>query len=441
MEQEALEATIRALAEAYAERLRQAWPQGAADITRIEEISERVGGETNRDLTAELIREQAAREPVQETACPHCRAKARFKSRYEQEVITAQGRIRVRRAYYYCAACQKGFCPLDRAWGLGPANTTPTVQARIAGLGVWVPYTRLPDVTRQLGLAYPLDVKSSEAITQRVGEAVRQAPPCGPGETERPVAVAGCPLGDGVFVLTRKEGWKEARCAVVYEPDPEAGRSPEACAGLRKEYLGGLVDRETVLERACARARARHRPGSPIAALGDGAHWIWDGYARELPDRVEILDFYHACQHLARVAQAMHPGEGAAAAAWLEAQRHELRHIGPWRLMRELAAWEPKGKGSTAARKVRDEETGYFTRNQERMKYAAYVRQGLPIGSGAVEGACKACPNGHLMAARFKLAGMRWGAETAEPLIHLRAAVLSHPGIDLRGYAGATSVH
>lgn len=432
MEAEEREVKIRELAEAYAERLRRAWPQGTLDITRLEEISEEVGGATNRELTEELVREQSAQEPLRETACPKCAGKTRYKGRYADEVVTVQGRVKVRRRYYHCAVCHKGTCPLDRAWGLGPGNTTPTVQARTAVLGVWVPYTRRPEVSQQLGLAWSVDVKTGELITQRVGTAVRQAPPAGPGAATRPVAVA----VDGVFLLTRTEGWKEARCAVVYEPDADAGRSPEACAGLRKEYLGGLEDRETVVERACDRVQARAPVGQRIAALGDGAHWIWDGYAQHLPERVEILDFYHACQHLAKVAQAMHPGDPAAAAAWLETQRHELRHIGPWRLLQELEEWKPKGKGSKTARKVRAEESGYFERNQERMRYPSYVRQGLPIGSGAVEGACK-----HLITARFKQAGMRWNRATAEPLIHLRAALLSHPELDLRHYAGATAVN
>jgi hypothetical protein len=432
MEDAEREAKIRELAEAYAERLRQAWPVGEADLTRIEELAEHIGSTTNRELTEELVRKQAEQELVRETACPECGGVTHFKGRYEQEVVTAQGRVRVARAYYHCAACGKGSCPLDQRWGLGPANTTPTVQARTAVLAVWIPYTRLPEVTRQLRLTWQLDVKSSEAITQRVGEAVRQAPPVGCGPAQRPVAVA----VDGVFLLTRDEGWKEARCAVVYEPDFDVGRRPDECAGLRKEYLGGLVDRETVLTRACARAVARQLPGVPIAALGDGAHWIWEGYARALPERVEILDFYHACQHLARVAQARHPGDPETATQWLAEQRHELRHLGPRRLLRELATWEPQGKGSVAARKVRDDEGGYFTRNQERMQYPRYAQEGLPIGSGAVEGACK-----HLVAARFKQAGMRWGRATAEPLIHLRAALLSQPGIDLRRYAGAAMVN
>src|SRR5688500_4649980 len=250
MDAEDREAKIRELTETYAKRLREAWPEGEVDITRIEEIVERIGGEANQDLTEKWVREQAEGEQIQETACPTCGGKTRYKGRYSQEVVTAQGRVRVKRAYYYCAACGEGFCPLDRAWGLGPAQATPTVQARTAALGVWVPYTRLPELAQQIGAPWRLDVKSSERVTQRVGAAVRQNPPSKPAPAQRPVAVA----VDGVFVLTRSAGWKEARCAVVYEPDEEAGRSPEACAGLRKEYLGGLADRETVLERACQRA-------------------------------------------------------------------------------------------------------------------------------------------------------------------------------------------
>ena len=72
---------------------------------------------------------------------------------------------------------------------------------------------------------------------------------------------------------------------------------------------------------------------------------------------------------------------------------------------------------------------GYFSGNQERMNYPEYLRLGFPIGSGAVEGACK-----HLVSERFKKTGMRWNKATAEPLLHLRAALLTEPDLDLRRY-------
>ena len=63
------------------------------------------------------------------------------------------------------------------------------------------------------------------------------------------------------------------------------------------------------------------------------------------------------------------------------------------------------------------------------MNYPEYLRQGFPIGSGAIEGACK-----RVVSERFKKGGMRWNSETAEPLLHLRAALLTQPDLDLRPY-------
>ena len=76
------EAKIRELTEAYEKRLREAWPDGEVDITRIEEIVERIGGESNQDLTEKWIREQARREGIQETACRSCGGRTRYKGRY-----------------------------------------------------------------------------------------------------------------------------------------------------------------------------------------------------------------------------------------------------------------------------------------------------------------------------------------------------------------------
>jgi hypothetical protein len=166
-----------------------------------------------------------------------------------------------------------------------------------------------------------------------------------------------------------------------------------------------------------------------IPALGDGAEWIWEGYAKYLACRVEILDFYHGAEHLHQVAAAMFPKDAAAAQAWWEEQRQELLEFGPGRLLIALQNWEPKTK---AAREVRRVELGYFYHNRHRMQYPDYLRKGYPIGTGAVEGAC-----GHLVGDRFKGSGMRWKVPTAEPMLHLRAALLTDANLDLRPYAQA----
>jgi hypothetical protein len=76
---------------------------------------------------------------------------------------------------------------------------------------------------------------------------------------------------------------------------------------------------------------------------------------------------------------------------------------------------------------VRRQQWGYFEKQQERMGDPTSLKLGLPLGSGAVEGACK-----HLVSDRFKGTGMRGNLETAEPLLHVRAALLTAPTLDLR---------
>src|SRR5713101_2812616 len=93
------------------------------------------------------------------------------------------------------------------------------------------------------------------------------------------------------------EGNKEARCAIIYEPDWDAARTPEAEAGLRKEYLATTDSRESLVRAACARARAR-AGGGIVAVVGDGAALDWVDLDPSLPLRVEILDFYHVVERL-----------------------------------------------------------------------------------------------------------------------------------------------
>lgn len=415
------EQQIRELAERFARRLQETWPEGETDITRIEEIAGELGSLVSEAVTRELGREQSERPEGKQTLCP-CGQAARFKGHYGLEVVTAHGRLRVARAYFHCAACGQGFCPLDHRWGLGPANTTPTVQAKVTALAAQLPYVQVPAVLRQLGLPIRLDIKSVEAIAQQVGWAVSEAPPAAMPVAERPLAVA----VDGVMLPTR-QGYKEARCGVLYEPEWNTGRSPAACARLRKEYVATTGSRESLVREVCRRAERRRLPGRPVAALGDGADWIWEYYAQYLPERVEILDFYHVAERLGQLAATLHPGDAVAARTWREARAQELLRCGPGPLLRWLQAWQPANE---AAREVRRVQRGYFENQQERMQYPDYLHDGWPIGSGAVEGACK-----HLVTDRFKGTGMRWNLATAEPLLRLRAALLTDPGLDLRPYA------
>lgn len=410
------------IAERVVERMERDWPEDEADITETEDLVERVGREMMQELTEEVLREQAQRRSGNQAACPQCRQPAFFRGYQSLTVVTAHGRVPVSRPAYYCRRCRAGFCPVDRRWRLGPANTTPTVQALVAALAAEVAYVQVPGLLARLGVRVHLGVTTVEQIAQRLGEAIRARPVEVATPAARPLVVA----VDGVMTPLRT-GHKEARCAVIYEPAARGAPQAGEPVDLRKEYVGTLGERDELVREACRRVELRRpTPHTKVAALGDGAPWIWTGYAAHLPERVEILDLFHALEHVAVVAAARFGTETAAARQWQEEQRRQLLAVGPRPLLAALRAWRPTTAAATA---VQRRELTYFQNNRHRMDYPRYLRDGWPIGSGAVEGACK-----HLIADRFKRAGMRWKRPTAEPLIHLRAALLTQPKLDLRAY-------
>ena len=411
---------IRELADRLAERLAEHWPETGADINDLEDFAERMGQDVQREIIERTLPEEAERREGNHSACP-CGGTATFQRYHGLTVVTAAGRVRVRRAYYHCAACGKGHCPADARLRLGPGNTTPTAQARRAVLSALEPYVQVDDLCAQLGLPLRLDIKSTERVTQALGARVGAEPLWPYGPAIRPVAVG----FDGVMIPTR-EGYKEARVGVVYEPDWEAGRTPEGEASLRKEYFATTGSRESLVARVCARARER-AAGGVVVVVCDGSALDWVDLNPYLPLRVEILDFYHVLERVAEIGRAMHGADLEAATAWRAAMKKELLEIGPWELLRRLRAWAPE---SETAQEVRRVQLAYFERQQERMRYADYLRRGYPIGSGAVEGACK-----HVVADRFDGGGMRWKLATADPVMQLRAALLTQPRLDVRKFA------
>ena len=258
-----------------------------------------------------------------------------------------------------------------------------------------------------------------------VGARLRGARRCPYGTAQRVVVVA----FDGVMIPT-PDGHKEARVGVVYEPDWNCARTPAAEAGLHKEYFATTDGREELVREVCARALARSA-GAVVPVIGDGSALDWVELDPYLPHRVEILDLYHVLERVGEIAKLRHPDAGAAG-AWRAEMKQELLQFGPRKLLEALRQWEPE---AAVAREVRRVQLAYFERQQERMQYPEYLRRGYPVGSGAVEGACK-----HLVVDRFRRSGMRWKPETADPVMRIRAAILTQPQLDLRQFAATKAV-
>lgn len=253
-------------------------PEPPRTLDELEDLTARVSEEATRAVLEKLAQRQQETELPTEHTCAQCHRRAQYKGRYGLEIVTSLGRIRLSRPYFYCQACRQGAVPLDATWRLGPGNTTPQAQARVAYLAHATPYHRLPASFQQLGLPLRLDVSTCEKITQAIGTALAQSPPPGPGpETGSGVLVVQV---DGVMFPTR-DGYREAQCGVLYEPDPAANRSPEGGAGLRKEFWGAIQDRAGVIDEACHLIAVQaHQPVTrgPFDAVVDrGAVGVSDG--------------------------------------------------------------------------------------------------------------------------------------------------------------------
>jgi hypothetical protein len=135
---------------------------------------------------------------------------------------------------------------------------------------------------------------------------------------------------------------------------------------------------------------------------------------------VLVLDFMHVLEKLWKAAYCFHAEGSTAAQAWVRQRALQLLRGQVHEVIAELRAAATAKRPRSGKRKTLEKVASYFERNAERMRYDAYLREGLPIASGAVEGACR-----HLVKDRLERAGMRWSLDGAEAMLQLRAVYLS----------------
>ena len=156
-----------------------------------------------------------------------------------------------------------------------------------------------------------------------------------------------------------------------------------------------------------------------VGVLGDGAVWIWHLAAEHFGERIELVDFYHASEHLWTLAHALYGPDPAQATAWATARVHTLRHEGGAAPLDALRGLRPT---TAAAHEVLRREHGYFRMNGTRRAHPAFAVQRLPIGSGAVEAAAK-----HLVQLRMKRPGARWSPAGGQAILTRCSHLASRP--------------
>ena len=141
---------------------------------------------------------------------------------------------------------------------------------------------------------------------------------------------------------------------------------------------------------------------------------MWNFAAEHVPDAIQIVDIFHAKQHVFDVAKALYGKGSDLAAQWGKARRDELDQ---GRLDLVLAALRKHASHcDVAARNIE-----YFQNNRARMDYPRFREQGLCVSTGVVEGGCKS-----LIGGRLKRGGMHWSVSGANSIIALRCSVQSN---------------
>lgn len=228
---------------------------------------------------------------------------------------------------------------------------------------------------------------------------------------------------DGVMINVRGEKWKELKVGCVFqvvqrrEWDPDERAWVEVAHAVHNDYVAHLGG-PTRFGQALWALAYRHgwTRAKDTALLGDGAVWIWNLVHEHFYDSRQIVDWYHADQHLFAAAGFIH-GEGTPAAhAWQRDHRDQLFQGHADQLAQELL--QAAKRQRRYAKKLRA-EAGYFRKNQRRMQYQEFREEGWPIGSGMVES------GGKQFRARFAGPGMRWSRTGAQRLLPIRAAILS----------------
>ena len=308
-------------------------------------------------------------------------------------------------------------CPIREKWGLRAHQQMSTaLEERLAFTATATStYEEAALVASKWGC--PVDDSVVHALVQRMGtkaevqtERRLKKPPPG-SQPQRGASELAVVMADGWQVRFRGPGWGKKRTKKdrvewhelktgVFYLHEQAGRSQGGG--------GVIVDKRLVrwqgppqefgerlhweaLRGGLARAKE-------ILFLADGGCWLWHLKADRWPRARELLDFYHGGEHLWALARAA-KGSESQAKAWVEPRLHRLRHGQEQSVLQEIAALS--GPGGQLGEVVRKEKN-YFVGQAGRMNYQEIADRGWPIGSGAVESACRQSQ------CRFKRPGQFW---------------------------------
>jgi len=362
-------------------------------------------------------------------ACGH---QARYRELRSKPILTAVGNVEISRPYYLCPHCHNGQFPADIELDIENTAFSPGVRRMQALVGQDAPFDH---GRQQIKLLADLEVttKSVERTAEVIGEAIavgerqeiqRAKQLDLPMVVGNPVPVVYVQIdATGVPVVKKetvgrqgKDGHparhRDAKLGCVFtqttwDKEGYAIRDPDTttyvCAIEIAEEFGKRIYLEA-WKRGWSRAAIK-------VVIGDGAEWIWNIADLHFPGAIQIVDLYHARQHLWDLARKLYLQE-AEQRRWMMIHQDmldkgDIENLVP--AIRSIDSSNPE-----LAETIRN-TANYFETHAERMRYPEFRRQHLFVGSGVIEAGCKT-----VIGSRCKQSGMFWTVRAANAILALR---------------------
>lgn len=347
----------------------------------------------------------------------------KYKGEAEKTYLSTLGDIKIKRAYYYDTKNRKGYYPIENKYPflkdyclpdmkeiicftscLNPFDLTQEIIKKLSGIRVST--SVIQKVTKQIG---------SQLMNQEENE-IKNPPKYTRSKRKIDKIVISM---DGSMIKTYDD-WREVKSGVVYE----LKKGSKSLISTNKSYISKIEDCHSFRKRIKQEARRRHYlDAKELVVIGDGAKWIWDIAEKEFPFATQIVDWYHAKQHLYAIINLLYENKKSVESQELLSLCSDLLYDGNIDELEKII--RDKIYSNNLIDRLDDlasinTELKYFIRNKERMQYSYFKENDLHIGSGIIEAACK-----QLVQLRLKRNGMKWKTDGAHCVLKLRCMYLS----------------
>jgi hypothetical protein len=413
---------------------------GQLDLEAVEIAIRSAVHQSGADAVTELLRFPPPEEDHRRIPCT-CGKTANYEGMRCRPILTAVGWAQIDRPYYLCPACHHGQFPADAQLDIDRTEFSPAVRRMLAAVGCEAPFAQGRDQMRLLA-GLEVTTKTVERTAESIGkdiEARQQKDIQGAKQLHLP-AVAGPQIP---YFYVEMDGTQVP--VVKAETEGRAGRIQGQLARTRECKLGAVFTQTTVDDqgrplrdedsttyvgaietaeefglRIYTEAWNRGWDRASIrVVMGDGSHWIWNIADRHFPGAIQIVDLYHAREHLWDLARKLYPADETARKRWLLRKLDWLENGKIEKLVTALSKLADENTNTELIKAIRI-EAEYFDGNRDRMRYPQFRKLNLFVGSGVIEAGCKT-----VIGSRLKQSGMFWTVPGANAIIALRCCCTS----------------